>query len=265
MSACQIDHITVTAASLEIGAEFVLQTLGVTAQVGGKHPRMGTHNLLLRLGNSLFLEIISPDPRASPPSRPRWFGLDKLRPDSPPRLAAWVARTDDIRSAVSGAAESIGKIELITRGTLEWRITILADGSLPLDGAAPALIEWHTAIHPTAMLEDHGLSLSGLEIFHAQPARVSRLLQSIDCGGPVCVSAPVTARHLVWSRISIRHRDCVRCRSQVLPAPECRCNESIWIGKDRLLPMCPLWPCLLRVVPGLSATAAAGQQLPFVR
>lgn len=189
MAACQIDHITVTAASLEIGAEFVRQTLGVMPQVGGKHPRMGTHNLLVRLGDSLFLEIISPDPGAASPGRPRWFGLDNLRPDSLPRLAAWVARTDDIESAVSGASESIGKIELITRGALEWRITIPADGALPLDGAAPALIEWHTAIHPAAMLEDHGLSLVGLEIFHSQPARVSRLLQSIDCGGPVCVSA----------------------------------------------------------------------------
>ena len=191
MSACQIDHITVTAASIEIGAQFVRQTLGVVPQFGGKHPRMGTHNLLLRLGNLLFLEIISPDPMAAPPSRPRWFGLDNLPPDSLPRVAAWVARTDDIKSAVSGSSESLGNIELITRGAIEWSITIPADGVLPLDGAAPALIQWHTATHPAAMLEDHGLSLAGLEIFHFQPARISRLLRSIDCGGSVSVSPPV--------------------------------------------------------------------------
>ena len=52
-------------------------------QVGGEHPRMGTHNLLLRLGDSVFLEVLSPNPDAPPPSRPRWFGLDALRPDSP--------------------------------------------------------------------------------------------------------------------------------------------------------------------------------------
>lgn len=188
MSACQIDHITVTAASLEIGAEFVWQTLGVIPQVGGKHPGMGTHNLLLRLGDSLFLEIISPDPGAVPQSRPRWFGLDNLRPNSQPSLAAWVARTDDIKSTVSSSSESLGNIELMTRGVIEWSITIPADGTPPLDGAGPALIQWHTAIHPAAMLEDHGLSLAGLEIFHFQPARISRLLRSIDCGGPVAVS-----------------------------------------------------------------------------
>jgi hypothetical protein len=68
---CYIDHIIVTAPSLEIGAEYVRQILRVAPQVGGKHPRMGTHNLLLRLGNSLFLEVISPDPDAPSPERPR--------------------------------------------------------------------------------------------------------------------------------------------------------------------------------------------------
>lgn len=190
MSASRIDHITVTAASLSIGAEFVHRTLGVMPQAGGKHPRMGTHNLLLRLGASLFLEVISADPEAAPPGRPRWFGLDNIRAGAPPGLATWVVRTDDIESAVSSASESLGSIEPMTRGDLEWRITIPADGALPLDGAAPALIEWHTAVHPAAMLEDHGLSLAGLEIYHPQPARVSRLLQSIGCSDPVSVSSP---------------------------------------------------------------------------
>ncbi len=190
MSASRIDHITVTAASLSIGAEFVHRTLGVMPQAGGKHPRMGTHNLLLRLGASLFLEVISADPEAAPPGRPRWFGLDEILPGAPPGLSTWVVRTDDIESAVSGASESLGNIELMTRGDIEWRITIPANGALPLAGAAPALIEWHTAVHPAAMLEDYGLSLERLEIYHPQPERISRLLQSIDCSGPVSVSSP---------------------------------------------------------------------------
>jgi hypothetical protein len=190
MPASRIDHITVTAASLSIGAEFVRQTLGVMPQAGGKHPRMGTHNLLLRLGPSLFLEIISSDPEGASPGRPRWFGLDNIRPGEPPKLATWVVRTDNIQSAVSASSESLGDIELMTRGDIEWRITIPADGEIPLDGVAPALIEWHTAVHPAAMLEDHGLSLGSLEIFHPQPERIERLLQSIDFSGPISVSTP---------------------------------------------------------------------------
>lgn len=79
MPGCRIDHITITAPSLAAGAEFVSQTLGVLPQVGGEHPRMGTHNLLLRLGDALFLEVISPNPLVPAPARPRWFALDNSR------------------------------------------------------------------------------------------------------------------------------------------------------------------------------------------
>lgn len=43
MSPSYLDHITVTAFSLEAGAAFVSESLGVSPQVGGEHPRMATH------------------------------------------------------------------------------------------------------------------------------------------------------------------------------------------------------------------------------
>jgi len=95
VSHCFIDHLTVTAPSLEIGAAFVHDVLGVSPQAGGEHPHMGTHNLLLRLGDTLFLEVIAPNPYAPAPTRPRWFGLDTLDSSSPPLLSAWVVRTAD--------------------------------------------------------------------------------------------------------------------------------------------------------------------------
>jgi len=55
-----IDHIAITAPTLEAGAKFVKNVLGVNPQKGGEHLRMGTHNLLLRLGDTTYLEVISP-------------------------------------------------------------------------------------------------------------------------------------------------------------------------------------------------------------
>jgi len=185
---CHIDHITVTSPTLEAGAAFISQTLGVRPQAGGEHPRMGTHNLLLRLGDKLFLEVISPNPDAPAPERPRWFGLDSMRPDALPSLSAWVARSTDIHAAAGSCSEPLGMIEPMSRGTLNWLITIPADGSVPLDGIAPALIDWHTDIHPAARLQDHGLSLLKLELFHHESARVSRMLASLDLNGLVSVS-----------------------------------------------------------------------------
>ena len=182
MSRCRIDHITVTSPSLDKGAEFVRQTLGVEPQPGGEHPRMGTHNLLLRLGDSLYLEVISPNSKVPRPERPRWFGLDSM-----PSLSAWVVRTTDIREAASLCNEPLGTIEPMRRGAFSWLISVPADGSVPLDGVGPALIEWHTGIHPAAALPDFGLSLVRLDLFHSDPARVSRLLFSIDLEGPCSV------------------------------------------------------------------------------
>jgi len=185
---CFIDHITITAPTLEVGAEFVRQALGVTPQVGGEHPRMGTHNLLLRLGDSLFLEVISPNPQTPVPTRPRWFALDTLHPNSAPALSTWVARTPDIRATAFACSEALGNIEPMSRGTLNWLITIPTDGALPLSGIAPALIEWQAKAHPAAKLQDCGLSLAKLELFHPEPERISRLLLSIGLEGPLAVS-----------------------------------------------------------------------------
>ena len=71
-----VDHLTIASTSLEAGARDVERALGVSLLEGGKHPRMGTHNRLLRLGDQVYLELIAIDPVGSPPGRPRWFGLD---------------------------------------------------------------------------------------------------------------------------------------------------------------------------------------------
>ena len=50
MVSCHVDHIAVTAASLEEGAEFVVQALGVRPQPGGEHERMGTQSQKVTVG-----------------------------------------------------------------------------------------------------------------------------------------------------------------------------------------------------------------------
>jgi len=184
---CRIDHLVVTAVTLEAGADYVEGKLGIRPQSGGRHPRMGTHNLLLRFGHATYLEVIAPDPAAAPPPRPRWFGLDALRPDSRPRLSAWVARTSNIAAAANAATEPLGSIEPMSRGSLAWHITIPEDGIPVLGGVAPALIEWSVAEHPAAGLPDHGLSLGRLELRHPEAERIRRLLQSLGFEGPAAV------------------------------------------------------------------------------
>jgi hypothetical protein len=185
MPGSRIDHIVVTAASLEEGVDHVRRQLGVEMQKGGEHARMGTHNCLLKLGEQLYLEVIAANPAAPHPGRPRWFQLDE--PDSvrSPRLATWVARCDDIRAV---APASLGKVEAMTRGSFEWLITVPADGRLPLQGLAPTLIQWRSSAHPADTLKDLGCSLVGFEGSHPRPEKVRDFLKSIGFEGEFPVS-----------------------------------------------------------------------------
>ncbi|MEX0957746.1 MAG: VOC family protein [Burkholderiales bacterium] len=185
-AACTLDHIVVIAPTLRSGVEWVRDALGVAPQPGGAHREMGTHNCLLRLGESAYLEVIAVDADAPAPDRPRWFGLDRLALDDAPRLAAWVARTADIRAAHSVCGEPLGGIERMSRGDLSWLITIPEDGSLPQAGAAPMLIEWATGTpHPATRLDDSRHELLQLQVFHAQPDRIAAVLDSIGFEGAV--------------------------------------------------------------------------------
>ncbi|WP_394782259.1 VOC family protein [Undibacterium sp.] len=187
MPRCFIDHIAVTAPTLEAGADYVRRALGVSPASGGEHPRIGTHNMLLRLGDTVYLEVIAINPAAPAPGRPRWFGLDELTPDTPPRLASWVARTADIHTSHAASTEALGDIEPMSRGALNWQISIPQDGKLVLGGTAPSLIQWETEALPPSRMQDLGLTLTQLELFHPEPERLVALLQSLDVDGPVSV------------------------------------------------------------------------------
>jgi hypothetical protein len=205
---CTIDHLTVTAPTLASGAAYVVRALGVAPGPGGAHPRMGTHNLLLKLGASTFLEVIAPDPAAARPARPRWFALDDAALAREPRLAAWVVRTDDLRACPGDVLEAVGAVETMTRGPREWLITIPADGALPFGGAMPMLIEWHSPREPAgAALPESGCSLAGLAIRHPQAPRIEALWTSaglvdrprISVGDPslrAVIQTPHGLRHL---------------------------------------------------------------------
>lgn len=178
-----IDHLVITAPSLEGGVEYVRQALGVSPQAGGQHPRMGTHNCVLKLGEQLYLEVISVNPNAAKPERPRWFQLDEPDQLHATRLATWVVRTNDIQAAVAASPVFLGEIEPMSRDRMSWLITVSVDGSLPLQGIAPTLIQWPAGVHPTATMRASGCSLVRLEAYHPEAEKISSLLQSIGFEG----------------------------------------------------------------------------------
>jgi hypothetical protein len=165
-----LDHIVVIATSLEAGALWVEDCLGVAPLPGGRHREMGTHNLVLRLGHSVYLEVIAVDPEAAAPTGfKRWFGLDdKERVRSEFKkgrgLRAWVARCDNFADARSRLGAKFGEAMRMTRDGRTWTFGVIADGGMPFDGAMPHLIEWDENGSPVVDMPDRGCRLLSLAI-----------------------------------------------------------------------------------------------------
>jgi hypothetical protein len=161
-----LDHIAVAAETLAEGAAHVEAALGVELSDIGIHDRMGTHNRLLGLGPGVYLEVIAINPDAAPPAQARWFDLDNFT--GKPRLTNWIVRTDDLAGVLKRAPRGLGVPISFARGPYLWQMGVPPDGKLPWDGAAPALIEWESALHPAERLPDRGCRLAGLTVEHPE-------------------------------------------------------------------------------------------------
>ncbi len=187
MSRCELDHIVIGAASLEQGVRFIQDRLGVDIPPGGKHPDMGTHNRLMRIGEAAFLEVISIDPDAPHPGRPRWFELDEAamqaRLKGEPRLVSWVIRSPDIVATAKASAFAVGEVKPFRRDALTWRLTVPEDGRVPGEGVMPHVIEWDCGARPWERMADLGCRLEALIIAYPHPETVEAGLRSLCSKG----------------------------------------------------------------------------------
>ncbi|WP_418068152.1 VOC family protein [Roseibium porphyridii] len=186
--------------SLSEGAAHVHKCLGIEMPPGGKHPRMSTHNLLMSLGPTSFLEVIAIDPAASSPSGPRWYNLDSFR--GPPRILTWIVGTKSIQQEVEALNGLAGNVVKVSRGSLTWKISVPADGSLPLDGAFPTLLQWPSDDHVAAQMSDRGCRLKSLGVTHPEAEKITSWLGNrLERGrtqvavGPVQLQAQIKTVH----------------------------------------------------------------------
>ena len=173
-----VDHLVWGGLDLEAEIDRLERRTGVQAALGGRHPREGTRNALLRVGSRTYLELIAPDPEQPTPGRPRWFGLDALQE---PRLITWAVRSSDLdrrRTAAHAAGVPLGEVqsgrrELEGGRALSWRLTY-PDPPVG-DGLVPFLIDWGDGPHP-AESAPPGLELIELHAEHPSPGAIAELL-----------------------------------------------------------------------------------------
>ncbi|MBF9034690.1 VOC family protein [Rhodobacterales bacterium HKCCE2091] len=172
-----LDHIVITAPDLATGTAWAEEKLGVALAPGGEHPAMGTHNRLLSLGPDEYLEVIAIDPDLPAPGQPRWFGLDEV--SGPPRLSAWMTRTDDLDAALAAAPDGVGRIHALARSDFRWRVAIPETGRTPHHGLFPSVLQWEGTAHPAPRLPDHGLRLSELVLLTPEPEALESALRPL--------------------------------------------------------------------------------------
>ncbi|MGJ4942761.1 VOC family protein [Bradyrhizobium sp. HKCCYLS1011] len=180
----KLDHLTVIAPTLAEGVLHVRNCLDLDVPFGQRHSYMGTYNHLLQLGGTVYLEIVAVDPEADPPGRRRWFGLDdqtKVRSDweEGRRLRGWVARTDAIDAMIATHGNIFGEKVPLPAADPSFDFAIPNDGSLPLDGAAPSIIDRRGKSRAMATIADLGARLQSFTLEHPDGPAMEALYRAL--------------------------------------------------------------------------------------
>lgn len=180
----QLDHLTVVAPDLAEGVAHVRDCLDLDVPFGQRHLYMGTHNHLLQLGDGIYLEIVARDPAAAPQAHRCWFGLDDPRQvradwDAGRRLRGWVARTDRIDAVLTGREGMLGRKVALPQDVPAFDFAIPHDGSLPLDGILPSIIDRRGRPRSMATIADLGARLTSFTLAHPEPAAIEALYRDL--------------------------------------------------------------------------------------
>ncbi|MET3893682.1 hypothetical protein ABIE41_004758 [Bosea sp. OAE506] len=195
-----LDHLTVIAPSLAEGVAHVRACLDLDVPFGQRHAYMGTHNHLLQLGGSVYLEVVALDPEGHVPGRPRWFGLDdqagvRRAWDEGRRLRGWVARTDDIDAVLAGREYIFGRKVALPFDDPTFDFAIPDNGSLPGDGACPSLIDRRGKARFMAAMADLGARLRAITLESPDPAAIQRLYDAFAIDTPPVVGPGPALRY----------------------------------------------------------------------
>ncbi|MGG5817217.1 VOC family protein [Falsiroseomonas sp. HW251] len=180
----ELDHLTVIAPTLAEGCAHARACLDLDIPFGQRHGYMGTVNHLLQLGAGVYLEIVAVDPDTAGPGRARWFGLDDRRAvraawDAGRRLRAWVARTDGLDAFLAGREDTFGKKVSLPWSDPSFDFALRDDGALPLDGAAPCIIDRRGRPRSMATIADLGARLRSFSLEHPDAAGISALYREL--------------------------------------------------------------------------------------
>jgi len=149
-----VDHVLLPVADLEEGARKLYERFGLRSIAGGRHPKVGTANMIVPLG-SQYLELIAiVDPQEAEGSRLGRRLAHALKEGR--TFVAWALRTQSIEGVEAKLRTAGWNLPPVIEGSrnrpdgqvLSWRTQDLETGGEP--SAIPFVIEWRVpdGLHP---------------------------------------------------------------------------------------------------------------------
>lgn len=177
----RIDHLVYACSDLQAGMARITELLGVAPVVGGHHPNWGTHNALVGLGATCYLEVIAPSPidNSDEVRTP-----DVFHESGSGRLTTWAACVENLEAFANAHAGGHPPLGALISGSrkradglmLSWTLTDPA--SCLFGGAVPFLIDWGDSEHPARSL-DSTCFLRWLRVAHPRPDSVESSLGAL--------------------------------------------------------------------------------------
>jgi len=186
-----LDHVLVPVTDLEAAAARFRDRYGLVALPGGRHPAVGTANMIIPLGHT-YIELIAVVDPAEAAAFPRSARVAEAARDGR-AFATWAARPDDLDAVRDAWARSGSELPPTQPGartrpdglTLRWRSQELSSDLEP--SVLPFLIEWEVpaGLHPGEAEADHP-SRAGDIVFarfeDPDPASAQNALENLMAG-----------------------------------------------------------------------------------
>ena len=164
----KLDHVVIAANNLDEGTSYVENKLNVKLSNIGYHKDMGTHNRVVKISKSVYLEVISIDPNCEQIKSKRWFNLDSPKLQSQlresPRVIGYVIENEDTK-----ILKHYEPFFSASRGEYKWKFAMPRnDSSISTDkfyqsGIIPSLINWESE-KPINKMQDNHLNLEKIEV-----------------------------------------------------------------------------------------------------
>jgi hypothetical protein len=183
-----VDHVLLPVADLEEGARKLYERFGLRSIAGGRHPKVGTANMIVPLGLQ-YLELIAivdaQEAESSRLGRRLAHALEEGR-----TFVAWALRTQSLEG-VGGKLRAAGwNLPPVIEGSrnrpdgrvLSWRTQDIETGGEP--SAIPFVIEWRVpdGLHPGEAEASHrggATALRRVVVGARDPNRVRRQLEVV--------------------------------------------------------------------------------------